>query len=412
MSNNFLVGALKSAGAVKFGTFTLRNGATTNIYFDMRIVVSHPVLLADISFELSLRVPGGERLMVAGVPLGGLPYACMVSQIAKIPMILVRDAKKEHGLGKTVEGSYSVGDRVVLIEDVVTTGGGVLDAISILEREGLKVVKVIAIVDRGGLKNIEENGYPSLALFNTADFVSVPPTRKIDQANTKILMNIISTKQTNLVVSLDLRSHHEILAMLSIIGPYICAVKLHFDIIKFEDTDQRTDFSILLSILAMEKRFLIIEDRKFSDIPSISLEQYNTSIADMVTVHGICGEELVEKFTNKGIGVLLIHGLSVKGNLIDSIYAAKVRAMGVKYSVMGFIGQGPVHPNFLTFTPGISLDVTTDHKGQSYRHPDEVDSDIFIVGRGIYESDNVEKAAIRYRDACFKKWKHSPRVEF
>ena len=124
----------------------------------------------------------------------------------------------------------------------------------------------------------------------------------------------------------------------------------------------------------------------------------------MVTVHGICGEEIVKEFAKKGQNVLLVHSISSKGALTDTIYSAKIKDMGFRYpNVVGFVSQQRVS-KYLNFTPGANLVSTTDGVGQTYRTIEDIDTDLFIVGRGIYESDDIVKSAKEYKEQCYKKW--------
>jgi hypothetical protein len=107
------------------------------------------------------------------------------------------------------------------------------------------------------------------------------------------------------------------------------------------------------------------------------------------------------------IGLLLIHQLSVENNLIDSTYSNKVTDMALKFdNVVGFISQEKVLNEFLTFTPRINLSTNIDNKGQTYRSIDQCQSDIFIVGRGIYESNDMIGSVINYKMSSYNQWIH------
>jgi uridine monophosphate synthetase len=408
-----LVEQLKKAEIVKFGLFTLKSGQTTDIYFDMRMVVSHPAIMADICVQLSKLVPATRDLVVAGVPLGGLPYAVLVSQITGLGMIIPRSSVKDHGLQKMVEGRYTPGDEVVLIEDVITTGGSILNSIKDIEGVGLKVRKVIVILDRmaGGTDAIRDKGYNVTSLLTLQDFSSPSPYTPVIKppvsAGNQVAMrltDIIRQKHTNLIVSLDLGSAYEVIKTIPLIAQWVCAIKLHSDILGMSYSE-----SEMIRRLARGHDFLIIEDRKFSDIPSISTRQYDslTLKGDMVTVHGICGEDILREFEKKGVGVLLIHDMSGAGALTDHIYGAKIKDISSRYGcVVGFVGQKQVLPSYLTFTPGIHLESTTDGMGQTYHSVDDMEMgrQVFIVGRGIYESNNIVETTKLYHQACYKKW--------
>jgi len=134
--------------AVKFGKFTLRSGRESTYYVDKFLIMSHPVLLHCVSHHLARILPEGT-VAVAGVELGGIPLVTAVSLASGHPAIFVRSAKKSYGTGKRVEGLYDKGMKVTLVEDVVTTAGAALDGVETLKAEGLRVLGVVAIVDRG-----------------------------------------------------------------------------------------------------------------------------------------------------------------------------------------------------------------------------------------------------------------------
>lgn len=410
MSKRLIIDKFKQNGIIQFGDFVLKSGMKSKIYFDLRKIMSYPDLMADVSLELSKLIPERD-VVVAGVPMGAISYASNISQILNIPMIMIRESRKEHGLQKLIEGDH-FNREVILVEDVITTGTSILNTIKNVESEGLKVRKVIAILDRnsGGVQLIKEKGYPIQTLFTMDEIMNHTPTKPdfiVKNTITKKLIELIETKKTNLIVSLDLDSPTKILNILGKIGDHICAVKLHFDLMDFTIFPQ-IDFGFLLKHMADDKKFLIIEDRKYADIPFISLKQHEPikSYCDFVTVHGICGEDLINEFNKQNVGVLLVHRMSTKDNLIDNTYSNKIKNIGLKYdNVVGFVSQGKVAPGYLTFTPGINLAIITDQMGQKYNTVDNVDTDIFIVGRGIYESENILETTILYKETCFKKWK-------
>lgn len=153
-----LVCQLASLGAVKFGEFTLASGMTSPFYIDLRLLVSAPSLL---SYAASLYKPLLNQLNVdriAGVPYAGLPIATTLSVQANKPMIYTRKEVKEHGLGKNVEGAWQKGDRVVIIEDVATSGGSIIDTAIKLRALGLIIEDAIVLIDR------EHNAAEKLAL--------------------------------------------------------------------------------------------------------------------------------------------------------------------------------------------------------------------------------------------------------
>jgi uridine monophosphate synthetase len=404
-----IANSLRNIGAVKFGKFTLKSGQTSDVYYDMRCVVSYPSIMADVCVQLDKFLPVDRKgLVIAGVPVGGIPYASILSQVSGVPMIIVRDTKKDHGLQQSIEGVYD-GKEVVLVEDVVSTGGSVLETIKILENEGVKVKKVLVVLDRlmGGVDTIRAKGCEVDAVLTTEELSSAWYIPCNQNPVSKRLIEIVKTKQTNLIASLDLTNPDYMLSVLAQIADQVCAVKVHYDILSMPSSFDKKRVGMELSDMAKRYNFLVIEDRKYADIPSISLKQYaNIPLqSDVVTVHGICGEEVIKEFAKNGINVLLVHGMSSKGALTDSIYSAKIKDMGFRYpNVVGFVSQQRVSEKYLNFTPGVNLMSVTDGTGQTYRTIGDIDTDLFIVGRGIYESDDIVKSAREYKEQCYKKW--------
>ena len=136
---------LIQAGGVRFGDFTLKSGQKSNLYFDLRIIPSFRSLWSFVTWEMLAHI---NAELIAGVPIGGLPFACSLAYETGIPLILLRDKPKDHGMGKQIEGRYSAKQKVCLIEDVMTTGQSVIDAAKVLQENNLVVAQVIVIVDR------------------------------------------------------------------------------------------------------------------------------------------------------------------------------------------------------------------------------------------------------------------------
>lgn len=384
-----LINTLKAHNIIKTGNFTLKSGMKSELYFDFKSVMSYPNLMSDISYELSKLIM--DNVALCGVPLGGISYAVLVSHIKTRPMVLLREEKKSYGMGKQIEGECN--GNVILIEDVITTGGSVINCIDLLKSCDVNVTQVVCILDRqaGGVEKIEEMGYEVKSLFKMSDILNHKETNEVIKCDiAEKLMEIINTKKTNLVASLDCNNIYEIMEK---IGDHVCAIKVHGDIYDKLDV-------IRINYLKNKLNFMVIEDRKFSDIPYICLKQLEVikKYADIVTVHGICGKLMVEEI-GKHVGVLIVHSMSVKDNLIDRVYMGKVLDMRCE-NLVGFVSQEKIN-GFLTFMPGINVDTSGDNLGQSYKNVKDCGGDIFIVGRGIYEGNVVENV-LKYKKLCWK----------
>ena len=142
-----------------YGEFTLRSGAKSNIYFDKYLFESDPALLRDIAQELVALVPEGTEVL-AGLEMGGIPVATMLAQQTGIPAAFVRKKAKEYGTCKLAEGAEVKGRKVLIVEDVVTSGGQILLSAKELRALGADIVGVICVIDReqGGRENLAKDG--------------------------------------------------------------------------------------------------------------------------------------------------------------------------------------------------------------------------------------------------------------
>lgn len=166
------------------GQFTLSSGRQSTLYIDARLTTMHPEGLALIgTLGLArLRAAGWNVAAVGGLTLGADPIAYAIahtSQLAGTPVraFTVRKEPKQHGTGRQVEGPFVAGDRVAIVEDVITTGGSALKAIEAVRTAGGEIAGVLALVDReeGGREAIERAGVPVLALVTATELLPLIP---------------------------------------------------------------------------------------------------------------------------------------------------------------------------------------------------------------------------------------------
>jgi len=145
----------------------LRSGATSNEYFDKYLFESHPQILRAIAEHLALLVPP-ETEVLAGLEMGGIPIATSLSLHMGLPCAFVRKKPKDYGTRKFAEGCDVVGKRVLIIEDVVTSGGQIIESAKDLRGIGAVVAPVLCVIDReaGGRDNLSEQGLQLTALFS------------------------------------------------------------------------------------------------------------------------------------------------------------------------------------------------------------------------------------------------------
>jgi uridine monophosphate synthetase len=139
---------LHRIGAVRFGTFVLKDGSTSPIYVDLRVVIGHPTVLRQVAREM-LRVAAGVTYdCLAGIPYAGLPLAVAMSLEGGRPLIYPRKEAKTYGTKKLVEGVFEAGDRALVIDDVITTGAAKIEALTPLREAGLVIEDILVVVDR------------------------------------------------------------------------------------------------------------------------------------------------------------------------------------------------------------------------------------------------------------------------
>jgi orotate phosphoribosyltransferase len=152
------------------GDFVLRSGKRSNRYFDKFLFETDPELLKRIGERLAELVPK-ETQRLAAPELGAVLLGGAVSMETGLPLLLVRKEPKGYGTAKQLEGRYAPGERVTVIEDVLTTGGDSLRSIEVLRAAGLDVIHLAVVLDRGegGEDNIRDAGIPYSPLFRVQD---------------------------------------------------------------------------------------------------------------------------------------------------------------------------------------------------------------------------------------------------
>jgi orotate phosphoribosyltransferase len=152
------------------GDFVLRSGRRSNRYFDKFLFETEPALLKRIGKHLAELVPQ-ETQRLAAPELGAVLLGGAVSLETGLPLILVRKEPKGYGTAKQLEGRLEAGEKVTVIEDVVTTGGDSLRSVQVLREAGLEVIHLVVVLDRGegGEDNIRGAGIPYSPLFRIAD---------------------------------------------------------------------------------------------------------------------------------------------------------------------------------------------------------------------------------------------------
>jgi uridine monophosphate synthetase len=170
--------ALADIGAVQFGEFTLASGKKSPIYVDLRLLASHPAVLRPVALayaDLLRGILGNWELGVrlAAIPYAALPIGTAVALETGLPLIYPRKEAKEHGRARQIEGEFQPGDRAVVLDDLITTGGSKLAAIEPLAAAGLEVRDVVVLIDReqGGREDLAEAGYRLHAVLSLREML-------------------------------------------------------------------------------------------------------------------------------------------------------------------------------------------------------------------------------------------------
>lgn len=453
MNKKDLAIALFDCGVVQFGQFTLKSGLESPFYLDFRRIVGHPQIMKAVSELLWTLSEGKQFDHFCGVPYAALGIGATMSVLFQKPMLVKRKEQKKHGTKKLVEGVFEKGHKALVIDDVISSGISMVETLEALEKEGLVVEDVVAIVDRmqGGSQALAKKGYQVNCLYTLPELLNLLlETGKISQAqhqetldfiqNNSIsfeqlrrafdaarprlnklraesvhgmgqrLMDTMLQKKTNLCLSADVGSCAELLKLADLVGEHICMLKIHVDSLKgFDET-----FIPQLQALSKKHQFLIFEDRKFGDIGHIVQQQFQSlpyaisEWADVITVHTVAGGSTIEALKRTGklkqTGVLLIAEMSTADTLTKDEYVEKSIEIAAQHLdvVIGIVGQNhrPKGLGQLLCTPGIHLEKGGDDLGQRYNTPRTVferGTDVMIVGRGIYAAENPKAAAELYQ---------------
>ena len=160
-------------GALLYGDFTLASGKKSDHYFESKRLTLHPEGAYQLGREVLDRLAEIDVDSIGGLAMGAFPMIIAVALVSHlegrpIPSFIVREAPKEHGTRRQIEGHFKEGSRVAIVDDVITTGGSVRKAIQAVEAANCKVVKVIVIVDRheGGSDELKRRGYDFTAIID------------------------------------------------------------------------------------------------------------------------------------------------------------------------------------------------------------------------------------------------------
>lgn len=193
---------LHKVGALKFGVFKLASGKVTPYYIDLRLVPSFPDAFRQIcdfyAEQITTQIGLKNFNRVAGIPLAGIPFASQIAYNLKKPFLYVRKGARLHGRERRVEGILISGDRVLLIDDLVTTGLTLKKAAEAVKAEGGVVTEAVALLDReeGGKENLLKSGIKLHALLKISEVANTLfEIGAIDEENLKTILKQVKKQQ-------------------------------------------------------------------------------------------------------------------------------------------------------------------------------------------------------------------------
>lgn len=188
-----LIVSLHKIGAVKFGQFTLKSGQPSKIYLDLRQIISYPDILRSVADAMWHTIHACKFDLVCGVPYTALPIATCLSLQHGIPMIMRRKEKKAYGTKQQIEGSFRPGQTCLIIEDIITTGGSILETTEDLLTAEIKISDAVVLINReqGGEANLKEK---NIKLHSVLTMYHV--------MKTLLDLNVLSDNETKIVQEL------------------------------------------------------------------------------------------------------------------------------------------------------------------------------------------------------------------
>lgn len=173
-SRKEFIDRLDQIQAFKFGDFILKSAQQSPLYVDLRLCISFPKLIESIAKAFAKKVQGLSFDAICGVPYAALAFATALSLELKKPLLMRRKEKKAYGRKRKIEGLYEKGQKVLIVEDLITSGSSAIDTAQDLENEGLVVKDFLVVLDRcqGGKEIVQQRGYQLHALLEMQEVLS------------------------------------------------------------------------------------------------------------------------------------------------------------------------------------------------------------------------------------------------
>nr|CDS25523.1 uridine 5' monophosphate synthase [Hymenolepis microstoma] len=328
----YLAHRLFELGALNFSGVRLKTGEVTPVYFDIRLTMSEPLLLQEITHSMyemvSWRTSGHKFDLVTGVPAAAVALATSLSIQQNLPMILTRKAAKDHGTKKLIEGVWTRGQEVLVVEDVVTYGDSIVETIELLRSMGLVVHHALVVVERqqGATQNLLRNHDIHLhALLTFDEILNILQTdglvsaervevarnfiasaqfnmrsKRLTDALSPMPRNLLGLKSINKCLSIDVpMSPHKILEIAEKEGGSIDALEITPQLVQYDFEN----FTSELVRIAESHGFLLIANCKLLGDESSARAALNersylspSKWADIVTVCPLSPPEIFNAF--------------------------------------------------------------------------------------------------------------------
>lgn len=464
---------------IKVGNFTLKSGKKSPLYFDFRSLISNYDLFDRVIDQLiqlirhsfahqsfkddpnNLKLAQKHKIYLCGIPYGGISFASILNDKfhRETPgwfgLAVARQKRKTHGI---TSGDYVFGldnnnnntnntdtpekPKIILVEDVITTGMSIFETITELEKENCEIVGIISIFDRNeSIDNFQfpRDKYPIKSLFTSKDILKIlekmdayektemiPYLKELvpDKIMYLDLLQLIQNKKSNLVVASDnFKNPIDIINYLNINASKIIILKLHLDTMIFSDhpdDHQMTEVGFWTNIKSLKQKysFLVMEDAKIADISKIALKKIKRinlyDCVDLITIHGFNAKALLDSLPcdYNGPKLVIVSDMSSdtifnepEFNNINNTYRQKCFKLSNNINVFGFITQMPPKKStcsdgIIYMTPGISITVS-NVADQHYQTPENAinnGSHLIIVGSGITDyPDLIDDMTTKYQ---------------
>lgn len=188
--------------ALKIGDFILFSGKKSPYYVDLRQAISDPIIMELIADSLARIIDneiGKDKFdKILGVPTAGVPFTTIVCQKLAVPMLYYRKERKEHGARKKIEGKMELNDRILVIDDLITTGKSVIQAAEAAREQGGMVTELVVLLDReqGGQESLLNNNIRPHVLFNVSDaFKWLNEVNMLNDGDYKVIMDYIKSEK-------------------------------------------------------------------------------------------------------------------------------------------------------------------------------------------------------------------------